>query len=142
MEDVKDLKKYLEDIKDYFMTEVYPDMNRIARALLRFNQWKAFDGYGEVQGSYKYNGVKIHVQCGDITFGGYRMTVKYRFKTVLEYTSHNIGGLRVFHECGWLEKLDGAAEEIERKFADRLKRIEDKALKTRTRNFSRRCENG
>lgn len=116
-ETIEDMEKFVEERKESFIKNVFPVTDAIAKAIFNSKKLNRYT-YGRVKCNLVHNGVHISFQGRANTnkkYNNYYMVVKYGlfgFRKVLEYRSYNLTP-KVFHECEWIEMLDGLVEKIQ-----------------------------
>ena len=133
-ETIEDMEKFVAERKAYFKENVFPITNRIASAIFNSRKLTNDLSWGIIKCNLVHNGVYISFR-GHMNISRqnntYDMTIKYGlfgFRKVLSYYygAHHIPTPDIFHECEWMDKLDGLVEKIQREDTDWKKK---KALK-------------
>lgn len=145
VETIEDMEIFVDERKTYFKENIFPITDAIARAI--FDSEKLTKYRWKVKCNLKYKGVCIVFQ-GDVNirnkYNTYHMIIKYGlfgFRKVLEYHSYNSIPV-VFHECEWIEKLNGLVEKIQQEDADWRKKDAFKKYKKMCKDLGKECNNG
>ena len=145
-ETIEDMEKFVKERKAYFKENIFPIMDAIAKAIFdskKLNKNCLWD----IKRKIVYKGVRIYFE-GHINIKSkhntYHMTVKYGLfgsKKVLEYHSYNSNPV-VFHECGWIENLNGLVEKIQQEDVVWKKKQALKRYKQMCKDLSKKeCNN-
>ena len=118
-EQIAEIEAFISEREVYFRDKVFPVIHKIALAALKSKKLTqhAFKNYGMLTFRFKHNGVKVIINGYDIGYMGrsYQASVRYKFKEVLRYycsIADNYSDLKKFHECEWIDKLDGLSAKI------------------------------
>lgn len=144
-ETIEDMEKFVAERKEVFKKNIFPITDAIAKAI--FNSKKlinhSYNSYYSIKCDLKHEGVRISFQ-GNIRINSehnsYNMTIKYGLfgsRTVLEYDSH-ISTPKVFHECEWIDKLNGLVEKIQQEDLDWRKKQAYKRYGKMCKNLSKK----
>jgi hypothetical protein len=117
-ETIEDMEKFVKEREEVFKKNIFPITDAIAKAIFESKKLHSTSNeYYAIKCNLKHNGVHIDFR-GTMRIRGensYYMAIKYGlfgFRKVLEYNSFN-SRPRVFHECEWINKLNGLVEKIQ-----------------------------